>query len=62
VFTGLIQDVGSVANFELGAEGARLRIATALAPEIGLGDSVAVNGVCLTADRDWRGCVSRPRR
>ena len=49
MFTGLIQDVGSVDSFEQGAEGARLRIATALAPEIGLGDSVAVNGVCLTA-------------
>jgi riboflavin synthase len=49
VFTGLIQDVGTVERLDTGAEGARLRIATALAPEIGLGDSVAVNGVCLTA-------------
>jgi riboflavin synthase len=49
VFTGLIQDVGTVDSFERGAEGARLRIATALAPQIGLGDSVAVDGVCLTA-------------
>jgi riboflavin synthase len=49
LFTGLIQDVGTVDSFEQGAEGAKLRIATALAPEIGLGDSVAVNGVCLTA-------------
>jgi riboflavin synthase len=49
VFTGLIQDVGTIAAFEQGEEGARLRIATSLGPEIGLGDSVAVNGVCLTA-------------
>ncbi len=49
MFTGLIQDVGTVDSFERGAEGAKLRISTALAPEIGLGDSVAVNGVCLTA-------------
>jgi riboflavin synthase len=49
VFTGLIQDLGSVDAIENGAEGARLRIATALAPEIGLGDSVAADGVCLTA-------------
>jgi riboflavin synthase len=49
VFTGLIQDVGTVDRFEAGAAGARLRIATALAPQIGLGDSVAVDGVCLTA-------------
>jgi len=49
VFTGLIQDVGKVAALERGDQGARLRIETALAPEVGLGDSVAVNGVCLTA-------------
>jgi riboflavin synthase len=49
VFTGLIQDVGRAASLERGQDGARLRIATALAPEIALGDSVAVNGACLTA-------------
>jgi riboflavin synthase len=49
VFTGLIQDVGSVESLDSGADGARLQIATTLAPQIALGDSVAVNGVCLTA-------------
>jgi riboflavin synthase len=49
MFTGLVQDIGSVESVAGGAEGARLRIATKLGPEIGLGDSVAVNGVCLTA-------------
>jgi riboflavin synthase len=49
MFTGLVQDIGSVESVAGDAEGARLRIATALGPEIGLGDSVAVNGVCLTA-------------
>jgi len=49
MFTGLVQDIGSVESVEGGAEGARLRIATTLGPEIGLGDSIAVNGVCLTA-------------
>jgi riboflavin synthase len=49
VFTGLIQDLGEIESIDSGADGARLRIRTALAPEIGLGDSVAVNGVCLTA-------------
>jgi riboflavin synthase len=49
VFTGLIQDVGTVEALERGAEGARLRIATRLAAEIRLGDSVAVDGACLTA-------------
>ncbi|HVT00306.1 MAG TPA: riboflavin synthase [Solirubrobacterales bacterium] len=49
MFTGLVQDIGSVESVEGGAEGARLRIATRLGPQIGLGDSIAVNGVCLTA-------------
>jgi riboflavin synthase len=49
MFTGLIQDVGTVESVAAGADGARLRIATALAPEVAPGDSVAVNGACLTA-------------
>jgi riboflavin synthase len=49
MFTGLVQDVGSVESLERGAEGARLRIATGLGAEIGLGDSISVGGACLTA-------------
>jgi riboflavin synthase len=49
MFTGLIEDIGTVESLESGGEGARLRIATRLAPEIATGDSVAVDGVCLTA-------------
>jgi len=49
MFTGLIEDLGTVESLESGDEGARLRIATRLAGEIGDGDSVAVDGVCLTA-------------
>jgi len=49
MFTGLIEDVGRVGSLESGADGVRIRIATRLADEIGDGDSVAVNGVCLTA-------------
>jgi len=49
VFTGLIEDVGTVESVEAGADGSRLRIETGLADEIESGDSVAVNGVCLTA-------------
>jgi len=49
VFTGLVQDLGTVESLDRGPDGARLRIATRLAPEVGLGDSIAVNGICLTA-------------
>lgn len=49
MFTGLIQDVGTVEQVETGTDGARLRIVTRLAEGLSAGDSVAVNGVCLTA-------------
>jgi len=49
MFTGLVEDIGTVESVEKSADGATLRIATKLAPEIAEGDSVAVNGVCLTA-------------
>ncbi len=49
MFTGLIADLGTVTELDRDSEGATLRIASRLAPELGEGDSVAVNGVCLTA-------------
>ena len=59
MFTGLIEDVGTVTELEAGAEGARLRIATRLGGELEPGDSVAVNGACLTAvEADRAGFVT----
>src|SRR6478736_5706264 len=49
MFTGLVEATGTVATVEQLAEGARLSVATPLAAELADGDSVAVNGVCLTA-------------
>lgn len=49
MFSGLVGDVGRVESVESDGDGARLRIATSLGAEISLGDSVAVDGVCLTA-------------
>ncbi|MGI8920141.1 MAG: riboflavin synthase [Solirubrobacteraceae bacterium] len=49
MFTGLVMDLGRVERVERNGAGARLRIATVLTPEVAPGDSVAVNGVCLTA-------------
>jgi riboflavin synthase len=49
VFTGLVADLGTVEAVDSTADGVRLAVRTSLAGEIGLGDSVAVNGVCLTA-------------
>jgi riboflavin synthase len=47
MFTGLIEAVGRVAEVKGGA-GVRVRIRTELASELTPGDSLAVNGVCLT--------------
>jgi riboflavin synthase len=49
MFTGLIQDLGTVEAVQRTADGVRLRVGTELAGELAPGDSVAVNGVCLTA-------------
>lgn len=49
MFTGLIEDIGTVEAVDTTPDGARLRIATGLAGDIEPGDSVAVNGACLTA-------------
>jgi riboflavin synthase len=49
MFTGIVSELGAVDAVESSADGARLRISAALAAELGEGDSVAVNGACLTA-------------
>jgi len=49
VFTGLVQGIGSVAGIERSDDGARVTIATPLVAELATGDSIAINGVCLTA-------------
>jgi len=49
VFTGLVADLGTVAEGHSTTDGVRLAIESALANELHEGDSVAVNGVCLTA-------------
>ena len=48
MFSGLIESVGRVSAKHAIPEGARLTVDTSLAPGLTLGDSVAVNGVCLT--------------
>jgi riboflavin synthase len=49
MFTGLIADLGSVTSIDRTADGVTLEISTRLAGELAEGDSVSVNGVCLTA-------------
>jgi riboflavin synthase len=49
MFTGLVQETGSVRAIERSDDGVRLEVATDLSAELGRGDSISVNGVCLTA-------------
>lgn len=53
MFTGLIEAVGHVVHVGTTDAGLRIRIRTAIAPDLSDGESVSVNGVCLTvAQRD----------
>jgi len=50
VFTGLVAELGTVAAVDATGDGVRLTLSSpVLAAELAEGDSVAVNGVCLTA-------------
>jgi riboflavin synthase len=48
MFTGLVEAVGELVERKPASGGFRLRIASSLAGELAPGDSLAVNGVCLT--------------
>jgi riboflavin synthase len=57
MFTGLIETVGELAEIRPIDAGFRLRVLTGIAADLHVGDSVAVNGVCLTivdsSRTDW---------
>lgn len=48
MFTGIIETVGEVAEVKPTTAGFRLRLNTELSPDLTPGESLAVNGVCLT--------------
>jgi riboflavin synthase len=58
MFTGLVADLGAVTAVDATPDGVRLNVKTSLAGELKLGDSVAVNGVCLTATQVLDGAFS----
>ena len=49
MFTGIVAERGTVEAVETGDDGVRLKVSADLASELALGDSVSVNGACLTA-------------
>lgn len=48
MFTGLIEAVGTVAALDAASAGGTLAVSTAIAPDLTIGESVSVNGICLT--------------
>lgn len=56
MFTGLVEATGTVISLEARGEQARLTLQIPFAAELALGDSVAINGCCLTvADLSGKG-------
>jgi riboflavin synthase len=52
MFTGIVEETGKVVSFIQGGDSWKLQIAAQVAlQDIALGDSIAVNGCCLTATR-----------
>jgi riboflavin synthase len=49
MFTGLVEATGEIIRVEPRQDGARLALRAPFAAEVGSGDSIAVNGCCLTA-------------
>src|SRR4051812_50086011 len=49
MFTGLVETTARVSRVEPDGDGVRLQVESPLAAELSQGDSIAVNGVCLTA-------------
>lgn len=54
MFTGIIEEIGTLSRIERGAGSCHLTIgATKVLDDCKLGDSIAVNGVCLTVTRQY---------
>lgn len=48
MFTGIVEECGEVADYKSVETGAELRVKSSFSGEVTLGESVAVNGACLT--------------
>ena len=51
MFTGIVEDVGSIGSIEQNGSSLVLQIKAKFASELTLGESVAVNGICLTVTK-----------
>ncbi|MCD8036684.1 MAG: riboflavin synthase [Clostridiales bacterium] len=56
MFTGIVEELGRIVNVSLGAKSSKLTVAgEKIFDDLKLGDSVAVNGVCLTVTSFTKG-------
>ena len=60
MFTGIVEEAAEVVGFEATGAGKTLTVKASFVPEVCIGESIAVNGCCLTAVRidSGAGCVS----
>ena len=58
MFTGLVEAIGGVRALEERGDGSRLILETSIARELSLGESLAVNGCCLTVTSTGDGVAS----
>ncbi len=59
MFTGIIEEIGTIQELRLSGDGAMLSIGARITPpSLKIGDSIAVNGVCLTATHASNGSFS----
>jgi riboflavin synthase len=56
MFTGIVRELGRVVSVE--PQGAKLRLVVAAGTEAGIGDSVAISGVCLTVVERGEGTLA----
>jgi riboflavin synthase len=55
MFTGIVRELGEVESVDQNGDGARIRIRAGLASDLADGDSISVNGACLTAVKAGNG-------
>ena len=48
MFTGIIQDVGTITSIKKGSKSQVMTIETSILEDVNIGDSIATNGLCLT--------------
>ena len=52
MFTGIVQDIGRIERIDRQARGARITVEAQLSQQLQAGDSIALSGVCVTAQPD----------